>query len=306
MFNHGYLRSAFALRSLPTQKNPKIMAKINSIVIGKGRGSIGNVTLRTLKGQTVASQKVDAKAGKLGTFNQVFRRVHWANLVNAYKALNGLDSKSMSIAFPNRDPKETSYNAFMRKNVAISDVFAVFLDKATAEKGYVCPAPFMFSEGDLVAPAALQATYEDGEFTLTGASSLSNMGAVSQILINTFKCEDGDTLTLVAMAWSDAQGAKFFERQIHVDSQSTESLPSWITSAGVISMGVPSAMQENSEGIAVRGRNDNGVYRISSAQFGSSMTTANPYLRWTSASNKLDVMKSYGYREEPYLQANPL
>lgn len=281
------------------------MAKINSVVIGKGRGSIGNVTLRVQKGQTIASQKVESKTGQVGTFNQVWRRVHWANLVNAYKALNSIGGKSMAVAFPNRDPKESSYNAFIRKNAAISAVFAVFLDKPAAESGFVCPAPFMFSEGDLKAPATLQATYEDGTFTLTGASSLSTMGAVSQILINTFGCEEGDTLTLVAMAWSTTEGAKFFERQILVDSTSTDSLPSWITAAGVISMGIPSSMEESSEGIAVRGRSENGVYRISSAQFGDSMTTTTPYLTWTSAANKIDAMKTYGYRDNPYLQSNP-
>lgn len=282
------------------------MAKINSVVIGKGRGSIGNVTLRVRNGITIASQKVESKEGALGTFNQVWRRVHWANLVNAYKALNNMGNNSMAVAFPNRDPKETSYNAFIRKNSAISDVFAVFLDKPTAESGFVCPAPFMYSEGDLKAPTSLQATYEDGTFTLSGASSLSTMGAVSQILINTYGCEDGDTLTLVAMAWSTALGAQFFERQIYVNSTSTDSLPSWITSAGVISMGIPSALEESSEGIAVRGRNDNGVYRISSAQFGNSMTTTTPYLTWTSVANKIDAMKTYGYKDEPFLQSNPL
>lgn len=41
------------------------MAIINSVLIGKGRGSVGNVTLRIAGGDTIASQKISKGAQKL-------------------------------------------------------------------------------------------------------------------------------------------------------------------------------------------------------------------------------------------------
>lgn len=281
------------------------MAKVNSVAIGKAKGSIGNVTFRTLKGQVIASQKQESKKGTLGTFSQVQRRVHWSNLVNAYRMLNNVAQGGMQDAFPMRAKVESAYNAFMRKNLAISDVFNVAMEKSTAQSGYVCPAPFMIAEGDLEAPTALQALITDGVITLPGSLSLSNMGALCTVLVNNYGFANGDTCTFFSMAWSVANGAKFATKQITIDTTSTASLPSWITSGGVITIDASAASAEGSEGVILRGRVDNGVRRISSAQFGDSMTLSEPYTTHTNSAYELQAMASYGYREEPYLQSNP-
>ena len=279
------------------------MAKVNSIAIGKAKGSIGNVTFRTRLGDVIASQKVGDRKGQPGTYNQVARRVMWPNLVNAYKALNSIDGMSMHVAFPRASKGESAFNAFIRKNIALDDVKAVTLDKATAETGFVCPAPFIFSEGTLRAPDELTALMAGGVLTLAGSNNFANMGELSTHLIENYHLEDGDVLTMVNMQCDGS--ALFYAKQITIDSTSTAALPAWISSAGVITVDPLATRVTVNEGICVRGRISNGVYEISSAQFGDSMTTGAIYMQYTSAAAQKAAMESYGYKPEPYLQSNP-
>lgn len=60
------------------------MAIIRSLVIGKGRKSLGEVTLKTVNGVTIASQKI--VSNKSNTYSQQFQRSFFRNAVKWWKS----------------------------------------------------------------------------------------------------------------------------------------------------------------------------------------------------------------------------
>lgn len=106
------------------------------------RGSAGNWTFTRLAGQTIAKQKVNTKGTSPRTFAQMVRRVAWANIVNMWRAFEGLDRPS----FEGRDPRHSDFNEFMGANL---DVVPVFLDKEEARAGGCVAAPYQVTRGSL-------------------------------------------------------------------------------------------------------------------------------------------------------------
>lgn len=89
------------------------MAIIQSILVGKGKGKIGNVVLSGLKGQTVAKQ-LNSSPSNPRTVAQTENRVRMANAVLAWQFL----SQFFTYAKGLRKPLESVYNAFVRGVVA--------------------------------------------------------------------------------------------------------------------------------------------------------------------------------------------
>lgn len=85
------------------------MAIIQSILVGKGKGKIGNVVLSGLKGQTVAKQ-LNSSPSNPRTVAQTANRVKMANAVLAWQFL----ANFMGYAKGLRKPLESVYNAFVR------------------------------------------------------------------------------------------------------------------------------------------------------------------------------------------------
>ena len=85
------------------------MAIIQSILVGKGKGKIGNVVLSGLKGQTVAKQ-LNSSPSNPRTVAQTANRVKMANAVLAWQYLANFMSNAKAI----RKPLESTYNAFVR------------------------------------------------------------------------------------------------------------------------------------------------------------------------------------------------
>ena len=96
------------------------MAIIQSILVGKGKGKIGNVVLSNLKGQTVAKQ-LNSSPSNPRTVAQTDNRVKMANAVLAWQflALFFIAAKGL------RKPLESNYNAFVR--TVVSDMPAVLV-----------------------------------------------------------------------------------------------------------------------------------------------------------------------------------
>lgn len=88
------------------------MAIIQSILVGKGKGKIGNVVLSGLKGQTVAKQ-LNSSPSNPRTVAQTANRVKMANAVLAWQFLAMFFSYAKGI----RKPLESVYNAFVREVV---------------------------------------------------------------------------------------------------------------------------------------------------------------------------------------------
>lgn len=85
------------------------MAIIQSILVGKGKGKIGNVVLSSLKGQTVAKQ-LNSSPSNPRTVAQTDNRIKMANAVLAWQFL----ANFMAYAKGIRKPLESTYNAFVR------------------------------------------------------------------------------------------------------------------------------------------------------------------------------------------------
>ena len=85
------------------------MAIIQSILVGKGKGKIGNVVLSGLKGQTVAKQ-LNSSPSNPRTVAQTANRVKMANAVLAWQFLSMFFSYAKGL----RKPLESVYNAFIR------------------------------------------------------------------------------------------------------------------------------------------------------------------------------------------------
>lgn len=295
------------------------MAIVNAVIVGRSRGSVGNVTLRVAGGETIMSQKV-TKGGRIGTYSQVLRRVRWANLVAAYRALNAEgNGNAMSQSFPARPARVSNFNMFMKANLAVPSVAAVSLSKSEVGAGFVAPAPFIVSRGTLPTPSYHPALDEDGSFTVpnVAASSSFNIGSLSRRLINLFGVSEGDTLTFVVMNWPEGgvtsgAGVKFITSQIVINTSSTETVPNWIdvvpgTGGGPVSakMVIGNNVGGNAY-VVIVGRPSAEGYLVSSAQFAVDDLTGSGYDNYSSDQQRAIAIASYGFKLDPYLQQSVL
>lgn len=297
------------------------MAIVNAVIVGRSRGSVGNVTLRVAGGETIMSQKV-TKGGRIGTYNQVLRRVRWANLVAAYRALNAQgNGNAMSQSFPARSPRVSNFNMFMRANLAAPSVAAVSLAKSDVGAGFIAPAPFIISRGTLPTPSYHPELDADGSFTVPDVATASafNIGSLSRRLITLFGVSDGDTLTFVAMNWPNGgvhagAGVKFITSQIVINTASSESVPEWIeevpgTGGGPVSakMVIGNNMGGNAY-VTIVGRPSAEGYLVSSAQFAEAdlVDSDSGYDTYSSDNQRAIAVASYGFKLDPYLQQSVL
>ena len=107
------------------------MAIIQSILVGKGKGKVGNVVLTTLKGQTIA-KALNSSPANPKTALQVASRNRMSNAVMAYKFLAGFLVFWLGVA----KQTESLYNAFISatKNL-FSDTKATSISVAAGELG---------------------------------------------------------------------------------------------------------------------------------------------------------------------------
>lgn len=292
------------------------MAIVNAVIVGRSRGSVGNVTLRVAGGETIMSQKV-TKGGRIGTYNQVLRRVRWANLVAAYRALNAEgNGNAMSQSFPARPARVSNFNMFMKANLAVPTVAAVSLSKSEVGAGFVAPAPFIVSRGTLPTPTYHPTLDADGTFSVSQMTS-NSLGQLSRRLIALFGVSEGDTLTFVDMNWPEGgvtagNGVKFITSQIVIDTSSTESLPDWIEVVSGTGGGPGNAklaIGNNVGGnayVVIVGRPSAEGYLVSSSQFAVADLAGSGYDTYSSDNQRAVAISSYGFRLDPYLQQSVL
>lgn len=293
------------------------MAKIRSIMFGVGSsGSIGDITVRTSKGQVVASQKIAPTKGKLGTRTQVVNQARMANIIQAFRTLNACgNGRAMYQSFPGRDRKLSNANMFYRLNRANPLVSAVVQTKEMAERDTLIPAPFIVSRGSLAGLADMQALFSGttGKLTISlasGQTAPTTIGALSTILLADYEgLRPYDTITIFAMAYGTGTAGvvnKIDAYQLIIDTASTDSLPSWITASS--STGIVFTLGTVEEGLGldvavVQGRNTAEGYQVSDADFTNNMLTESVYTSNTGHRAEEDAAQSYGYKDNPYLQA---
>lgn len=186
------------------------MAIINSITMGKSFGSLGNVTLRLVGGDTIASQKV-MKKGKGGTVAQVKIRARWGNLVNLYRAFAG----ALRLCFEGLNARVTDFNAFIKKNIMAS---TVYLTSGEVASGGAVVFAARVSDGTLPSIAHTMGTGDVivssialGSMAITASTTLK---AFSQAVINNnpeFQAGDQISAFLVKQQVNTESGIPYVE-----------------------------------------------------------------------------------------------
>lgn len=306
------------------------MARINSMGVGKARGSMGNVTYRTVKGQTVGSQKIDKGTQLLGTLSQVMRRVRMANLVFAYRQINAAgNGAGMYQAFPHRPARSSNWNEFFRKNIN-SEAGQVALTKEEASRGLMVCAPFLISEGNIdfpdtvnaMAPVAPDGGYapvlrDDNTLSLglatAGMGATTDVATLSAALIQRWGLIDGDIITIYGIDMEAAVSYSGFRSKVNaiqfvLNSTDDENLAVGLglqvitegsnTYLGVTMLGEAAAV--------VIGRSLGSSYEVSTSRFALNPSGRQYFQSHTDNSAKSSAATSYGYKMDPYLQdGNP-
>ena len=109
-------------------------------LIRKQRGSIGDITIRQVKGVSVTSEK--AAPSNPRTLAQMRRRVQWRNIQNIFAAISAYDHPS----FENRRALQSDANLFMSANLFR---IPVYLTASEARGGGAVVAPYQVTRGSL-------------------------------------------------------------------------------------------------------------------------------------------------------------
>lgn len=115
------------------------MSKLKGL-FRKQRGSIGDVTFRLLKGQTVVSEKSEPSQPR--TLAQMVRRTAWRNIQNLYQSFNG----NLHPSFESRPQTWSDVNAFMSANIGRNNVY---LTQDQARQGGCVVAAYQITRGSL-------------------------------------------------------------------------------------------------------------------------------------------------------------
>ena len=262
------------------------MAIIDSVALGKARKSIGNVTLRKRGDIVIASQKV-SHCNVIGTYAQVARRVHFANILNAYRSLSQV--LVMKTCFPKATDTRSAYSEFIRLNMTDADVSAVALTKSEAAQSFLCPAPFIVSDGTLGNLNDLSQYMEGGHIWLQ--SSVANMGDVSRALLNIGSAlQNGDRVVFVVMC-CDAV-TRFDSASIVINVDSRDPLPSWISHDGKFVFSDIGESAELTSHAALHFRGN----EVSFAQLSAECMDGESYVLHSSDAHLEDAINSYGFR----------
>lgn len=109
-------------------------------LIRKQRGSIGDLTIRQVKGVSITSEK--AAPSNPRTFAQMRQRVQWRNIQNIWGVIAPYDHPS----FENRRALQSDANLFLSANLAR---IPVYLTATEARGGGAVVAPYQVTRGSL-------------------------------------------------------------------------------------------------------------------------------------------------------------
>lgn len=167
------------------------MAKGN-MLLGKSRGSVGDVTFSQINGQQIAKAR-NRNPANPRTLKQCFQRGRFAAAVKFYTRGNQALYK---FAFENKRQTESDYNAFMRENVKRAPA----ISKAAFDNyDYPVCAPFIMSKGS-IAPIDVTISATAAVVSLGIAApetAPTTIGELSSLLLQDEKFQAGDIITLV-------------------------------------------------------------------------------------------------------------
>lgn len=171
------------------------MAKGN-IFLGYARGKIGDMVLTRVGGQQV-ERAYQKNPKNPQSQSQQLQRTRLANLVNFYRRGRSL----LNHSFTNRPISQSSYNAFVSRNIGIN---AVRLTKTEAAAAMSVVGPFTVSDGVLppitMSGGGVNAVTNIAVGSLTITDETTTVAQLSAAIINNnAEWMEGDQLTYVSV-----------------------------------------------------------------------------------------------------------
>lgn len=167
------------------------MAKGN-MLLGKSRGSVGDVTFSQINGQQIAKAR-NRNPANPRTLKQCFQRGRFAAAVKFFTRGNQALYK---FAFESKKQTESDYNAFMRENVKRAPA----ISKAAFDNfDYPVIAPFVMAKGSLSPmDVTFSSTAAMVNFGVSAPETApTTIGELSSLLLQGEKFQAGDIITLV-------------------------------------------------------------------------------------------------------------
>ena len=186
-------------------------------------GKLGDIVLRNVHGETVAS-KYQPQVANPRSYSQMYVRAQFATAVKFFRHAS---DNFFKFAFEDKKRNESDYNAFMRYNAKRG---CIIDDLRT--KTYPYPAwglSWMLSNGSL--PEAIIKVSADTDFPLSlktpsiSESTPATIGAMSDIIIKDYGLQAGDYITIVGIKsgyssyeyHEDIPQPKWYIRQIRIN-----------------------------------------------------------------------------------------
>lgn len=197
------------------------MAKGN-LFLGTATKKLGDVVMMRRDGEQISRVRVRTIANPKSD-GQAAQRNYLAPVAKFYAPLASCLERSWE-----GKNRTKSYQAFLKANINLARQ-----NGWSAVKGApFTPFPYKVSEGTLNS-AVVAWDQSMGGFTIGITASISsNMGALSQALISRYGLLEGDQVTVIAVNKGGDGGYSLGYHRFFINTSSTESFPSYITTRG--------------------------------------------------------------------------
>ena len=242
------------------------MAILNGI-IKKMTGSAGQLTFKTVNGQTVVSEKVTV-VKNARTAGQQRQRMKWVNIIRMYSGIAPL----LKNGFEKKMAQQSDYNMFVRLNSAASPVY---LTKSEADGGGCIAAPYQITQGSLPSivitgeGAEAQTDIALGSLTISASTTVAEFAKA--VVDNNADFDYGDQISFYDVlqrvnAETQIPYCQFSASYVVLDKNSAVKLLDQVNKAGFASVGgVLAHGEDEGDGVFawVHSRYENGKTRVS-------------------------------------------
>ena len=278
------------------------MAILNGI-IKKMTGSAGQLTFKTVNGQTVVSEKVTV-VKNARTAGQQRQRMKWVNIVRMYSGIAPL----LKNGFEKKMAQQSDYNMFVRLNSAASPVY---LTKSEADGGGCIAAPYQITQGSLpsivVSGEGAEAKTDIALGSLTISASTTVAEFAKAVVDNNADFDYGDQISFYDVlqrvnAETQIPYCQFSASYVVLDKNSTVKLLDQVNKAGFASVGgVLAHGEDEGDGVFawVHSRYDGGKTRVSTQFLINNNSLLDDY---RSDDAYAEACKSYGGVSTVFLQ----
>ena len=278
------------------------MAILNGI-IKKMTGSAGQLTFKTVNGQTVVSEKVTV-VKNARTAGQQRQRMKWVNIIRMYSGIAPL----LKNGFEKKMAQQSDYNMFVRLNSAASPVY---LTKSEANGGGCIAAPYQITQGSLPSivvsgeGAEAQTDIALGSLTISVSTTVAEFAKA--VVDNNADFDYGDQISFYDVlqrvnAETQIPYCQFSASYVVLDKNSAVKLLDQVNKAGFASVGgVLAHGEDEGDGVFawVHSRYDGGKTRVSTQFLINNNSLLDDY---RSDDAYAEACKSYGGVSTVFLQ----